>query len=87
MKKPRTSEQLAMAWKRGRLSNNTALRRHLQLVGIWPIDPGFFMFLPVLIGYANMGLMDKVIPVGDEQRTVGQTISDLQLDSFLEDAR
>lgn len=83
MKKPRTSEELAVAWKQGKIDLNTALRRHLQNIEVWPVDAGFFMFLPILLGYANAGMIDKLIPVGEEGHTVAQVIEDLQLQPFL----
>lgn len=93
MKKPRTSEKLAHAWKRGRLSIHTALKRHLQNIEVWPVDPAFLMFLPIILGYANMGLMDRPVPLGtdengeDVERTVAQIVDDLQLQPFLAKAR
>ena len=91
--KARTTVQLARAWKAGRLSTETALKRHLKLIGVGPVHPGLLFLLAIVLSYANMGMMDKVIPLGtdqdgqDQQRTVAQIIEDLQLQPFLEEVQ
>lgn len=87
--KARNTEQLARAWKAGRLSTETALKRHLKLIGVGPVHPGLLFLLPIVLSYANMGLMDKPIPLGkdedgqDRDRTVAQIVEDLKLEPFL----
>lgn len=89
----RTSEQLARAWKEGRLGTETALKRHLKRIGVGPVHPGLLFLLPIVLSYANMGLMDKVIPLGtdehgqDVERTVAQIVEDLELEPFLNEPK
>ena len=84
MKRPRTSEELAEAWKEGVLPLRTAARRHWKLVGLWPVSDEVLLALELVIGYANLGLMDTPVPVSDtEEMTVGEVIERYKLSEFL----
>ena len=83
MKRPRTSEELAEAWKEGVLPLRTAARRHWKLVGL-PVNDTVMQSLELILGYANLGVMDTPILVNDtEEMTVGEIIERFKLSEFL----
>jgi hypothetical protein len=55
MKRKRTSEELAEAWKAGMLPLRTAARRHLKRLGLWPVKDKVLAALELIIGFANLG--------------------------------
>jgi hypothetical protein len=84
MKKKLTSEELAEAWKEGVLPLHTAVRRHFKLVGIWPVNEKVMLALELIIGFANLGLWDRSVPVAEgEEMSVGQIVERYQLSDFL----
>jgi hypothetical protein len=83
MKRPRTSEELAEAWKEGVIPLRTAARRHWKLVRL-PVNDKVLFTLDLIIGCANLGLTDSLIPVSDtEEMPVGQIIERFKLSVFL----
>ena len=84
MKRPRTSEELADAWKEGVLPLRIAARRHWKLLGLWPVSDEILLALEMILGYANLGLMDTQIPVSEsEKMSVGEVIERFKLSEFL----
>jgi hypothetical protein len=84
MKRRLTSEELAEAWKEGVMPLHTAVRRHSKLIGIWPVDEKTLVALELVIGFANLGLWDRSVPVDDNRElTVAQAIEAFQLSDFL----
>ncbi len=84
MKRKRTSEELAEAWKEGVMPLHTAVRRHFKLIGIWPVDENVMLALELIIGFANLGLWDRSVPVAEgEEMSVGQIVERYQLSDFL----
>jgi hypothetical protein len=84
MKRRLTSEELAEAWKAGRLPLHTAVRRHFKAIGIWPVDEKFLVAVELVIGFANLGLWDRSVPVAEgEGMSVGQVVERYQLTDFL----
>jgi len=82
-KRPATSEELAEAWKSGVLSLHTAVRRHWRLIGLWPVDEKVLLALELILGFANLGQFDQLIPLGDDEMTVRDAIERFQLLDFL----
>jgi hypothetical protein len=84
MKRKRTSKELAEAWKEGVMPLHTAVRRHFKLIGIWPVDEKTLVALELVIGFANLGLWDRSVPVAEgEEMSVGQIVERYQLTDFL----
>jgi hypothetical protein len=84
MKRKLTSEELAEAWKEGVMPLHTAVRRHFKLIGIWPVDENVMLALELIIGFANLGLWDRPVPVAEcEEMSVGQIVERYQLTYFL----
>jgi hypothetical protein len=84
MKRKLTSEELAEAWKEGVMPLHTALRRHFKLIDIWPVDGKMLVALELVIGFANLGLWDRSVPVAEgEEMSVGQIVERYQLSDFL----
>jgi len=84
MKRKLTSEELAEAWKEGVLPLHTAVRRHFKLIGIWPVNEKVMLALELIIGFANLGRWDTLLPVDDDREmTVAQAIEEFQLSDFL----
>jgi hypothetical protein len=84
MKRKRTSEELAEAWKAGVMPLHTAARRHFKLIGIWPVDEKVMLALELIIGFANLGCWERLLPVDDDRElTVAQAIEEFQLSDFL----
>jgi hypothetical protein len=84
MKRPLTSEELAEAWKAGVLPLRTAARKHLKLIGIWPVHEKVMLALEFIIGFANLGCWDTLVSVDDNRKvTVAQAIEEFQLSEFL----
>jgi hypothetical protein len=83
-KRPRTSEELAEAWKAGVLPLGTAASRYFKRLGLWPVDEKFLMALELIIGFANLGLWDTPVPVPEgEEISVGAIVKRYQLTDFL----
>jgi hypothetical protein len=84
MKKNLTSAELAEAWKAGRLPLRTAARCHFKLVGLWPVSEALLFTLEMVLGFANLGRMDTVIPLEDgTDLPVGEIIERFKLEDFL----
>ncbi len=84
MKRKLTSEELAEAWKAGVLPLHTAVRRHFKFIGIWPVNEKVMLALELIIGFANLGRWDTLLPVDDDREmTVAQAIEEFQLSDFL----
>ena len=84
MKRKRTSEELAGAWKAGVLPLRTVARRHFKRLGLWPVDEKVLVALELIIGFANLGLWDTPVPVaGGEEMSVGQIVERYHLTDFL----
>lgn len=83
MKKSLTSKELAEAWKAGDLPLHTAVERHWQRVGLWPVEEELLFVLELILGFANLGQFDRPIPVGDDEVTVREAIERYQLSEFL----
>jgi hypothetical protein len=84
MKRKLTTEALAEAWKAGALPLRTAARRHFKIVGLWPVDEQLLLALELVIGFANLGMWDALIPVADgEELSVGKIVERYQLTDFL----
>jgi hypothetical protein len=84
MKKNLTSAELAEAWKAGQLPLRTAVRRHFKLVGLWPVNESLLFSLEMVLGFANLGRMETVIPLEDDQGlSVGEMIERYKLADFL----
>jgi hypothetical protein len=83
-KQPLTSEELAEAWKAGLLPLRTAARRHWKRIGLWPVNEKVVMALELIIGFANLGLWETLVPVAEaEEMPVGQIVERFQLSAFL----
>jgi hypothetical protein len=83
-KKPRSSAELADCWKSGLLPLRIAARRHIKLIGLWPVNDTVWLALEIILGYANLGLMDTPISVSDtEEMLVGEIIDRYKLEDFL----
>ena len=79
-----TSEELAEAWKEGLLPLRTAARRHWKRIGLWPVNEKVFLALELIIGFANLGLWDTLVPVAEgEEMPVGKVVERYQLTDFL----
>lgn len=84
MKRKLTSEELAEAWKEGVMPLHTAVRRHFKLVGIWPVHEKVMLVLELILGFANLGRWEKLVPVDDNRElTIAQAIEEFQLSDFL----
>jgi hypothetical protein len=84
VKRKRTPEELAEAWKAGVLPLRTAARRHFKRLGLWPVEEKVLVALELVIGFANLGLWDTPVPVaGGEEMSVGQVVERYQLTDFL----
>ena len=84
MKRKLTSEELAEAWRAGLLPLRTAVRRHFKGIGIWPVHAQVMLSVELILGFANLGAWDKLVPVGDSRElTVAQAIVEFQLSDFL----
>lgn len=84
-KRPRTSEEWAAAWKADEISLEDALIGHFKLVGLWPVNQEIFTPLWIVIGFANLGGMDTMIPLGDgKEESVRDIIEHFRLSEFLE---
>jgi len=84
MKRKRTSEELAEAWKAGVLPLHTAVRRHWKRIGIWPVTETVVTALELIIGFANLGMWDTLVPVAEgEEMPIGQIVERYQLTDFL----
>ena len=84
MKRKLTSEELAEAWKAGELTLHTAVRRHFKSMGIWPVHEKVMLALELILGFANLGCWETLVPVDDKRElTVAQAIEELQLSDFL----
>jgi hypothetical protein len=79
-----TSEELAEAWKAGVLPLHTAVRRHFKNIGLWPVNEKVFLALELVIGVANLGMWDTLVPVAEgEELPVGEVVERYHLGSFL----
>jgi hypothetical protein len=84
MKKNLTSAELAEAWKAGQIPLRTAARRHFKRVGLWPVSESLLFSLELVLGFANLGKMDTVIPLEEGQgASVGEIIERFKLDGFV----
>ena len=84
MKKNLTSAELGEAWKAGQLPLRTAARRHFKRVGLWPVSESLLFSLELVLGFANLGKMDTVIPLEEGQgASVGEIIERFKLDGFV----
>jgi hypothetical protein len=84
MKRKLTSEQLAEAWKEGVMPLHVAARRHFKNIGIWPVHEKVMLVLELILGFANLGLWDRSVPVAEgEEMSVGQIVERYQLSDFL----
>ena len=84
MKRKLTSEELAEAWKAGMMPLHTAARRHFKLIGVWPVHEKVMLALELILGFANLGRWEKLVPVDDNRElTVAQAIEEFQLSDFL----
>jgi hypothetical protein len=84
MKKNLTSAKLAKAWKAGQLPLRTAARQHFELVGLWPVSESLMFSLELVLGFANLGRMDTMIPLEDDQElSVREIIKRFKLEDFL----
>ena len=84
MKRKRTSEELAEAWKAGVLPLRAAARRHFKRLGLWPVDDKVLAALELIIGFGNLGCWDTPVPVAEgEEMSVGQIVERYQLTDFL----
>ena len=84
MKRRLTSEELAEAWKAGVLPLRTAARRHFKRLGHWPVEEKVLVALELIIGFANLGCWDTLVPVAEgEELSVGQIVERYQLTDFL----
>lgn len=83
MKRKLTSEELAEAWKEGLMPLHTAVRRHFKLIGIWPVHDKVMLALELIIGFANLGRWETLVPLDNRELTVAQAIEEFQLSDFL----
>ena len=84
MKKKLTSVELAEAWKEGLLPLHTVVRRHFKSIGIWPVHEKVMLVLELIIGFANLGMWDTLVPVDDNAKmSVGAIVERYQLTEFL----
>ena len=84
MKRNLTSEELAEAWKAGVMPLHAAARRHFKSIGIWPVHEKVMVALEMILGLANLGRWNTLVPVGDNRElTVAQAIERFQLSEFL----
>jgi hypothetical protein len=83
MKKSLTSAELAEAWKAGELPLHTAVERHWRRIGLCPVKEEIVLVLELVLGFANLGQFDRLIPVGDDEVTVRDAIEQYQLSEFL----
>ena len=84
MKRKLTPEELAEAWRAGVLPLHTAARRHFKAIGIWPVHEKVMLALELVLGFANLGCWDTLVPVADgEDMRVGEVVERYQLSEFL----
>ena len=84
MKAKLTSEELAEGWKEGLLPLRTAARRHFKLIGMWPVHEKVMLSLELILGFANLGMMDTPIAVDDgKEIPVNEIIERFKLEDFL----
>ena len=84
MKRKLTSEQLAEAWRAGVLPLRTAARRHFKAIGLWPVGEKVMLALELILGFANLGMWDTLVPVAEgEEMRVGEVVERYQLSEFL----
>ena len=84
MKRKLTSEELAEAWKAGVMPLRTAARKHFKGIGIWPVHEKIMLALELILGFANLGCWDTLVPVADgEEMSVGEVVERYQLSEFL----
>ena len=67
MKRKLTSEELAEAWREGVMPLHTAVRRHFKTIGIWPVHEKVMLALELILGFANLGCWDTLVPVADRR--------------------
>ena len=85
MKKPRSTEELAALYKQGRLSLDAALEKHFRNHCLWPINGEDFLTIQSVIGFANLGVTDKIVALsGERNLTVAKVIEAYKLRPFLE---
>ena len=83
-KRPPTSEELAEAWRTGVIPLRTAAQRHFKTIGLWPVDEKVLVALELIVGFANLGMWDTLVPVADNRElTVAQAIDEFRLSEFL----
>jgi hypothetical protein len=84
-KKRRTSAEPAALYKRGQLSLDAALEQHARNLGLGPVSDGDFLAMQLALGFANLGVTDKPVPLsGGRKLTVAQVIEEFKLEPFLE---
>ncbi len=84
MKRKLTSEELAEAWRAGAMPLHVAVRRHFKGIGIWPVQENVMLALELILGFANLGMWDTLVPVAEgEEMRVGEVVERYQLSEFL----
>lgn len=84
MKRKLDSEDLAEAWKAGIMPLHTAVRRHFKRVGLWPVPERVMLAIELILGFANLGCWEQLVPVGEsEEITVRQAVEQYRLSEFL----
>lgn len=80
-----TSDELARAFKEDEITLEVALEAHLRNLGSWPADEELLGVLWLALGFANLGMEDRPVPMsGDRRLTVGEVIEHYRLRPFLE---
>ncbi len=62
----------------------TAARRHFKGIGLWPVDEKVMLALELILGFANLGMWDTLVPVAEcEEMRVSEIVERYQLSEFL----
>jgi hypothetical protein len=86
MNRPPSTEELAKLYKKGRLTLDAALEKHFLNHGLWPVNNDDFLTIQLVIGFANLGVTDKIVELsGDRNLTVAQVIETYKFRPFLEE--
>ena len=63
---------------------HVAVRKHFKGIGIWPVHEKVLLALELILGFANLGCWDTLVPVAEgEEMPVGEIVERYQLSEFL----
>jgi hypothetical protein len=85
-KKRQTSQEPAIAYKKGRIPLDAALEKHFRNLGLSIVNDNDFLTIQLVIGFGNLGAADRIVSLsGDRRLTVAQVIEEYKLRPFLEE--